>query len=426
MKHALGNVSLLVVGGLFLGCEAARRLGWATGPWIGVLAAAFEAGTVGALADGFAVRALFREVPIPFLRRHTNILLRKRQELTEGIVDVVQNQWLTPAAIGDYLSGRSPSGAVLAYLSDPRHEAQLLDALRGVVAGMVERLDGPETAGFLGTALRDQLEREDLARMAGERLRDAVGRGDHHPVADALLASVEGALREGTLRSHVSRWMEDAARSYAERSTVKLATTWLLERTGGLNYDRAADDIVDAVARSVAGAKGDPEHPLRRRVDAAVERWARGLAEGGPSERSAFERFRKGLLDGLEQSTALREILARLKGTLMAQLDDPQSPLREAAAQFLRQRLAEVREDAALRARIDAWILQTAVQAVARNHAMIGEMVRTSLAKLQGPELVSQIESKVGGELQYIRLNGAVIGTLVGLGFGLIKLALSR
>jgi uncharacterized membrane-anchored protein YjiN (DUF445 family) len=424
LRRHLGGLSLALVAAGFVALEGAMRMGWLHGAWPRVLATGFEAGTVGALADWFAVTALFREVPIPFLRRHTNILLRKRDALTEQIADVVQNQWLTPEAVGEYLSKTSPSAALLDYLAEPRHEAQLMGALRGVVGGLVDRMDGPELSAFLGRALREQVERADLGRVLGERLETAVARGEHAPAADALLGALEGIVREGTLRRMVRGWIQEAAQAYAERGTLKAATTWLLEKSGGLDYNQAAADIVDAVAESIRGGRGNPDHPLRRRFDDAVRAFAKGLSEGRESERAVLDRLRRSAAEGLEHEPALRGMLTTLKGTVASQLDDPESPLLRAAASFVRTRLAELRSDAALRERLDAWVLETAKAVAARHHAMIGEMIRGSLSKLEGKQLVEQIESKVGRELQYIRLNGAVIGTLVGLALGGLRVAL--
>jgi uncharacterized membrane-anchored protein YjiN (DUF445 family) len=421
IKKHLGTLSLLFVATFFVTLEAVLRMGVYKAPWIRILVSGFEAGTVGALADWFAVSALFREVPIPFLRRHTNILLKKREALTEQIVDVVQNQWLTPKTIGEYISQRSPSSALLEYLGEPRHEAQLLVVFRDILSALVERMDGPEMRSFLADMVRRQIDRSDLERLIGERLEEAIRRGEHTPLVHALLGLVESSVREGTLRDLVRGWVQEAARSYASRGTMKAATTWVLEKSGGLDYRRVAEDVVSSVAGSVRGIRGRADHPLRVQFDEAASQFARGLAEGNPAQRSAWEKIRLGLLQGLESESGLRGILERVKETVKAQLTDPNSAIMLASSSFLRGQLAELRGDRALCQRLDAWVLATAQIVVERNPAMIGEMIRTSLMRLEGPQLVGQIEGKVGPELQYIRLNGAVIGTLVGLGLGGIR-----
>lgn len=421
IKRYLGTVSLLAVAGSFIGLEAILRFGVPSAPWIRILASGFEAGTVGALADWFAVTALFKEVPIPFLRRHTNILLNKREALTEQIVDVVQNQWLTPKTIGEYLSRRSPSTTLLEYLAEPRHESQLLEVFRDVLMSLVDRLNDPEMRLFLADLLRRQFDRSDLERLIGERLEQAIRRGEHEPAIHALLGVLETSVQEGTLRQLVRGWVEEAARTYASRGAMKAATTWVLERSGGLDYDRVALDVMSAVAGSIRGIRGRPDHPLRIQLDQAATQFARGLMEGQQAQRAAWERIRLGLLEGLESESGLRGILERVKETVRAQLNDPKSAIMLASTSFLRSRLADLKADRDLCQRLDAWVLETAKTVVERNPAMIGEMIRTSLVKLEGPQLVAQIEAKVGPELQYIRLNGAVIGTLVGLGLGGVR-----
>jgi len=272
--------------------------------------------------------------------------------------------------------------------------------------------------------VRRQIDRPDFDRFVGEHLEAAIRRGDHGPALDTLLGVVESSVREGSLRGLVRGWIEEAARNYAARGTLKAATTWMLEKSGGLDYDRAAEDIVSAVAASIHGVRGQADHPVRVRIEDAVRGFARGLVDGGEGPRAALERLRRGVSEGLESEAGLREILRRLKESVRAQLGDPSSAFMQAAASFLHGRLAELKTDRELRARIDAWVQETAKGVVERNPAMIGEMIRTSLTKLEGPALVGQIEEKVGPELQYIRLNGAVIGTLVGLCLGIARVLL--
>jgi uncharacterized membrane-anchored protein YjiN (DUF445 family) len=279
-------------------------------------------------------------------------------------------------------------------------------------------------AAFLGQALRRQLDRPDFDRFVGEHLEAGIRRGDHGPAIDTLLGVVESSVREGTLRSLVRGWIEEAARAYAARGTMKAATTWMLEKSGGLDYDRAAEDIVNAVAASIHGVRGRADHPVRQRIDEAATRFARGLVDGGEPQRAALERLRRGVSEGLESEAGLKEILRRLKESVTSQLTDPKSAFMLATASFLHARLQDLKSDRALCNRLDAWVLETAKAVVERNPAMIGEMIRTSLSKLEGPELVGQIEGKVGPELQYIRLNGAVIGTLVGLALGGLRVFL--
>lgn len=101
---SLGNISLAVSIGGLIATELALRHGWVAAAGWKVLLQAFEAATVGGLADWFAVSALFREVPVPLIRRHTNIIIKNRQRIVDGIADMVQNRWLAPRIIREYLA----------------------------------------------------------------------------------------------------------------------------------------------------------------------------------------------------------------------------------------------------------------------------------------------------------------------------------
>src|SRR4051794_23185891 len=99
----LGHLSLAIAAGGFVSLELAIHQGWLSGATWRILAGGFEAGTVGALADWYAVTALFRRVPIPILGHHSNIIVRNRQRIIANLASTVENEWLTPEVIGQHL-----------------------------------------------------------------------------------------------------------------------------------------------------------------------------------------------------------------------------------------------------------------------------------------------------------------------------------
>ncbi|MGB5197586.1 MAG: DUF445 family protein, partial [Candidatus Deferrimicrobium sp.] len=140
-KRRLGVVSLCTTVCGFVLVETLIFRGYVRGPAWSVLAAAFEAGTVGAMADWFAVTALFREVRIPVLRRHTNIITKNRSKIIAGITDMVQNKWLSPSVIVEHLVRFSASEALLHHLGDVRQREKLVEILRSLLARLAQGLD---------------------------------------------------------------------------------------------------------------------------------------------------------------------------------------------------------------------------------------------------------------------------------------------
>ena len=136
---SLGNISLAVSIGGLIATKLALRHGWVAAPGWKVLLQAFEAATVGGLADWFAVSALFREVPVPLIRRHTNIIIKNRQRIVDGIADMVQNRWLAPRIIREYLVNFSASQYVLDFLSNKDHLETVLATVRDIIQQFAAR-----------------------------------------------------------------------------------------------------------------------------------------------------------------------------------------------------------------------------------------------------------------------------------------------
>jgi uncharacterized membrane-anchored protein YjiN (DUF445 family) len=139
------------------------------------------------------------------------------------------------------------------------------------------------------------------------------------------------------------------------------------------------------------------------------------LAAGEPSAVEVAERVRTALLESLEAGPLVRDVLARLRHELEAQLDDPQSALARLIDRRLQAGAVEALDDPERRAAFDRWVRTTADELLRRHHHQIGLTVRENLEALDTGALVDMIEARVGNDLQYIRLNGAVVGGLVGL-----------
>src|SRR5215470_8572383 len=218
---SLGSLSLTVaIGGLIV-TELALRRGWLAAPGWKILLQAFEAATIGGLADWFAVSALFREVPLPVIRRHTNIIIRNRQRIVDGIADMVQNRWLAPSILREHLANFSASQYALDFLSREDHLEGVMKILRDIIRQCAREIDAPEVAAFLERALKDQLANlkftETLGCWLGQRIRS----GDHHGAWDTLLPIIEKAVRQPDMKTLVQRITMRALEAYKEGGLLK-------------------------------------------------------------------------------------------------------------------------------------------------------------------------------------------------------------
>jgi len=402
----------------------ALHQGWIHGtPWI-VAASSFEAGTIGGVADWFAVTALFREVRIPLIRRHTNIVVRNRVRIIDGIADMVQNRWLSPAVVEEHLGRFSASRALQEYLGEGARREKLLVLLRDLFGKIVEGLDGPEVAGFLSRSLQDQVKGIDLGGPLGRWLEQAIGRRDHDAVWDLLLESLDRSLSDPEIEELFRKLSRQALTAYKESGLHRKVVLGIAEAVDLLDDRAVAHALLTNLAGFVHEAKGNPDHPIRRKLDGLFLGFARSLSSGDPEAVSVVETLRNRLVENADTAEIMRAFLTRFKATVTDQLDRSDSDIAALMRRLFQERLAEFAGDPVSRGKLDVWVRETAVELVRKRHAYIGEMVRGSLEKLRDIDLVEQIEAKVGPDLQFIRLNGAIVGALVGAFLAILRLYL--
>jgi uncharacterized membrane-anchored protein YjiN (DUF445 family) len=404
--------------------ELALHQGWVHGPFWVVTTSAFEAGTVGGVADWFAVTALFREVRIPLIRRHTNIIVKNRARIVDGIADMVQNRWLSPEVIEEHLGRFSASRVLLEYLGDGSRREKLLVVLRDLLGKIVEGLDGPEIAGFLSRTLQDQVKGIDLAAPLGAWMEQAIARRDHDAVWDLLLTSLTRSLGDPEIEVLFRKLSRQALDAYKEGGLHRKVVLNIAEAVDLLDDRTVARALLDNLSVFVREAKGNPGHPIRQNLDTVLLDFARALSSGEPEAVSTVNILRARLVENTDAVEVIRKILGQFRETALKQLDRPDSDLAALMRRFLNERLAEFARDPDAQEKLNAWVRETAVELVRKRHAYIGEMVRGSLEKLRDIDLAAQIEAKVGSDLQYIRLNGAIVGALVGAVLAIVKLYL--
>jgi uncharacterized membrane-anchored protein YjiN (DUF445 family) len=195
------------------------------------------------------------------------------------------------------------------------------------------------------------------------------------------------------------------------------------EITGGFDYYSAADTLVAQFKEALQEAKVDSRHLIRQKFDKIVVDFAKGLEEGLPDATDAFNRFKGRIILEADLKKMLGKLMCDLKGTVTALLDEKDSPFRLFINNYVDVILASIKSDQELQGKIDKAIKEAIIMFVEKNHTVIGDMVRTSLdpGRLSDTQMVTEIEEKVGDDLQFIRLNGAVVGWFIGLTLGVIK-----
>jgi uncharacterized membrane-anchored protein YjiN (DUF445 family) len=388
--------------------------------WTVVIGAGFEAAVVGGLADWFAVTALFRHpLGLPF--PHTAIIPNRRDRLIQSIVSTVENQWLSPEVISRRLDRVTPSQWVVEFLSDPRHVARLGEPLRDLVRRIARVLTEEEVVAFVERGVIRQLRDVAVGAGAGRWL----ARAAESPAASQALRSLALSLKNLAERPRTAQelhwWLMRSARALSE-SGHRVVPFFLRRKMVQRMIVEAALGYAGA---ELSAAVEDPEHPLRRFAVGGLQHFAARLAQGEPEPIAQVERMRGAILESLETTPLVREGLARLRRQIEEELDAPDSRLSKLVDEKLRSGILSYLDDAERRATFDRWVRSTTVDLVRQHHHQIGVTIRENLESLTDDQLVEQIESRVGADLQFIRLNGAVVGGLIGVLLALAHLMLA-
>lgn len=421
-KNYIGSTSLLIsIAGLIV-VQILISIGFLKFPFWHILLAGFEAATIGGFADWFAVRALFYEIPIPIIRKHTNIIVRNRQKLTEGVVDLVTNKWLSPEIINEKLYNVHIIESVIKTLKTPENTKKVVGFLKEIISRLTANIDDPEVAKMLQSILKEQIKGVDLATPLGEWLKKSVQKGDHNKLWDIILDAAEKSISDETTRELLLTSFENQVQVYKQEGFFKKIFIGIANGVGAIDSPSILDKIISSIDEFIKEAKGNPNHAIRVKFDKNILDFADNLIEGHEESTKLIKDLQDKLIDNADANSMIQVILNNFKISIKAQLETDDTPLINFLSQNVDKLLNELEADKASQLKIDTWLKATIEELVTKYHHEIGEMVRLSLTKLNDFELVNQIEEKVSNDLQYIRLNGAVVGGFVGIVISLIRM----
>lgn len=418
-----GTLSLLLAGSGWLALVIAGEVGDFDGNTLPLLRHIFEGAMVGGVADWFAVRALFQRIPIPLLHRHTNIISKNRPRLVDGIVDMVQNQWLAPAVIRERLQQISLSRIGVHYLQQPAVRQQALGYVRVLLSHGAGLLDNPVLGRFASELAARHLHALDLNALILRPLRSSL---QDDAVFEQLWSNfsvtLQRMLLHADVRELIHAGVENLIAQYLHDAENKgvLTGTWarikLWVGMPGRDERREwLDDKLDMVAAHLADQGSGGASAVRHAVRDKLLHLLQGLEDSNSPAMQALLRQQGKLVERLHDSDIVQQLLHSAADSCVRQLADAESPLCHWLAGLYDDVLNSTGQDAQLQARIDRTVGELLVSLVEHNPDLIGATVRHALSpeRLSDAALIAQIEDKVGDDLQWIRVNGAVVGGLV-------------
>ncbi|MCV7267903.1 DUF445 domain-containing protein [Mycolicibacterium doricum] len=378
---------------IFLLCTWAQSQGAA--PWVGYVRAAAEAGMVGALADWFAVTALFRHplgIPIP----HTAIIKRKKDQLGEGLGEFIRENFLSPENVETKLRDAEVAGRLGKWLAERSHAERVATEASNVLRVLVEMLRDEDVQQVLDRMIVKRIAEPQWGPPVGRVLSQLLHEGRQEALIQLLAdRAFEWSLNAGEVIERV-----------IERDSPQWSPRWV-DHLVGDRIHRELMDFTDKVRRN-------PDHELRRSATKFLFEFADDLQSDEATIQRA-ENVKEQIMARDEVARAAETAWGAAKRIILESVDDPSSTLRARIADSVMRIGESLRDDAELRDKVDNWVIRGAQHVVGEYGAEITTIVTDTVERWDADEASSRIELHVGRDLQFIRINGTVVGSLAGL-----------
>lgn len=374
--------------------------------WVLGLKAIAEASMVGALADWFAVVALFRRVPVPFISRHTAIIPRNKDRIGENLGRFVQEKFLDTDSLLALIRRHDPSQMLAQWLNTPGNADRIGRHLLQVMRGFLDLTDDERIQRFIRRAVHRALDKVDLTQSSALLLDSLTKNNRHQELLDAAVQQLLRLLHKPGTREFIAtqivRWLK---REHPIKAKM-LPTEWLGEHSADL-VANAVDSILDQVAL-------DQGHELRLGFNRAVQRLIEKL-KTDPEMAERAEVIKNWLKEDESLNRYIGELWQDLRNWLKADLASDDSRVQERvrlAALWFGETLAA---DETLRTSMNQH-LEDAARSVAPEFAeFLTRHISDTVKSWDAQEMSQQIELNIGRDLQFIRINGTLVGGTIGL-----------
>lgn len=384
---------LLLVALIFVLATWASHTGG--GSWTGYVAAAAEAGMVGALADWFAVTALFRRplgLPIP----HTAIIPNKKDQLGESLGSFVGENFLSESVVRARLRAVGVGGRLGSWLAEPEHADRVTAELSTALRGALTVLRDSDVQAVVGEAITRRAEAAEVAPGVGKMLEKVVADGGHRRVVDLVCVRAHDWL---TVHSDS---VMDAVQGGAPGWTPRFVDK------------KIGDRVYKELLRFITEMRDMPEHPARGALDRFLEDFATDL-QSDTDTRARVERLKSDLVGRTEVQDVIASAWSSVRAMIISAAEDEQSELRLRARASLLSLGARLATDGRLQQKLEGWLEDAAVYVVTTYRDEITSLISDTVAGWDGEQTSRKIEAHIGRDLQFIRINGTVVGALAGL-----------
>ncbi|HLL29650.1 MAG TPA: DUF445 domain-containing protein [Allosphingosinicella sp.] len=365
-------------------------------PWLGFVKAFAEAAMVGGLADWFAVTALFRHplgIPIP----HTAIIPRNKDRIGATLASFLRDNFLIPRVVARRMRSVDIAGAIGRFLANPPPEGRLRQGGSRLIADLLEALDQERLGGMVNNAVASRMRSLEVSPLIGQALEGAITDERHIPILDGIVTWAGRTLDAN--EDLIRKMVHDRA--------------GMIMRLSGLD-EKLADGIVDGLRRLTIDMAIDPAHPLRAKAEEALAALAWDM-RFDPEMRSKVEDWKTEIIANKAVTDWLGGLWENARASLLRAARDPEAAMAGRFGEALKQLGETLQQDRRLNQAINQFARRMVVGTVATYGSGIVTLVSDTVRGWDARTVTGRLENAVGRDLQYIRINGTLVGGLVGL-----------
>ena len=420
---ATRTIRPLTFGGQPLTVDRARRMRWTATGMLAAMAMIFiathglattghpawayinafaEAAMVGGLADWFAVTALFRHplgLPIP----HTAIIPENKDRIADTMAAFLRENFLTPAVVARRMSGMNVAKAAGEFLAaSPErggtdHRSRITSGAAELLAEVLESLDPDRLGNQVRSGLASQLAKLDIAPLAGRMIETTMADKRHQPLIDGFVrwAGLTIEDNEDTLREIISQRVAGVLRWAGIDKTI-------------------SSSVLDGLYKLLAEVLVNPDHPLRGKIEEGLAKLGQDL-QHDPETRAKVEDMKRDLIANPAVAVWWTGVWERIRRSLIARARDPESGMGEEMRNMLAEIGGALQQDARLQLQINRFARRTMVGVATRYGDQIVRLVSETVKRWDATTITDRVEGAVGRDLQFIRINGTLVGGLVGM-----------
>lgn len=364
-------------------------------PAFGYVRAASEGGMVGAIADWFAVTALFRH-PLGIKIPHTNLIARKKDDIGEGLGSFIEENFLADEVVHDKLSTISGARHAGEWLSNRENAASISNIVAEVGIALLTVVDDKDVQELIEAVVRKHVINPEWSANLGRALENVLDGGHQEAAVDLVV-------------EHVAKWLASNPESF-ERLVTSRMPNWV---PGFAN--RLLDRKMHSEALKFATALlDDTEHPLRHTINSMLSDFAHDL-QVNPQLRKKVENFKHELFNSPRVRALAEYAWGSAREAFDGMLRDPQSELCTRITSALQDAGLKLADDSTLQYKVDVWVMNAVEHLVHTYRHDLASIVTDTVKDWDASEAAEKIELQVGKDLQFIRINGTIVGSLAGL-----------